>query len=1027
MNMRRTHFHPWSALMHWVGGGLANRLTLSVLLGATVMLAVVGGSSYLAMTRLLERSIQAELASQKNSMQDKLEAQLGLVTRTLVNTANSPFVGNGLTDADGRDAYLVPFLRDHEAHVQYPLSLVLVDFKGRPVCSGKGALPDAGTPPAPVVRAALASGRPQATLRLVDGQTILEVVQPVVFAPTQSVEGALVGDFHLGQMFHELVSVLPPKLFHRLRGASGEVEPGGSSHLPKDRYTLLQPLQLKPPLQSLGLVLELGEDRAAIFAPLQRVVHIYLACGALLLFLAYFFASLLGRHLAAPISALSREAAAISAGGELTRLPEVDGRDEIAVLTQAIGTMVEHLSQARETLEAKVQERTRELRDSQVLLGNIVENIPHAVGVRDLRRGGEIVLWNRAAEQIFGIDREAALAGQMPPLQALFIEEHGGRGFPLPGEIWDGTRMFLHPRQQRQVYLQTKAMTLADGEGNPGHLLVIADDISARQRAEEAIRLDRLRFEVLYQLSQMGQEDEDTIKDFALEEAVRITDSSIGYLYFLDETESVLRLHAWSGQVMPMCRVENPPRDYQVSETGLWGEAVRQRRATITNDYAADNPWKKGLPEGHVPLVRHMNVPLIDNGRIVLLAGVGNKTRGYDESDVRHLTLLMDGMWRVLQRKRAEQSLRRSEVNYRSLSQEFLALLAGIPDRITLLDPNLQVVWSNQDGDIHALEGWRRPGRDRKLCFQFWYELAEICDECPPSRCFLSGRQEQGQIETTDGRIWDVRAIPIRDEAGKVVNVIELGQDITDRIRAQEQTIRSAHLASLGELAAGVAHEINNPINGIINYAQVLADRLAGMPPGADLATRIIHEGERISAIVRNLLTFARPEGGSHQVLDVATALQDSLALLSAQMRREHVECRVEIEPSLPPVAADSGQLRQVLLNVINNARYALNEKYPGANQEKVLDIKVGRAGSESEKVRIVVIDYGSGIQAEILDRVMNPFFTTKPVGKGTGLGLSISHGIIAAHGGSLKLESVAGQFTRVRIDLPVAPAKEHQ
>ncbi len=568
-------------------------------------------------------------------------------------------------------------------------------------------------------------------------------------------------------------------------------------------------------------------------------------------------------------------------------------------------------------------------------------------------------------------------------------------------------------------------MTLADSAGVSGHLLMIAEDITARRQVEDTIRLERRRFEVLYKMSQMGQESEEAIKNFALEEAVQITQSAVGYLYFLDPTETLLTLHAWSGNVMESCRIENSPRAYRVAEPGLWGEALRQRRPIITNDYAAANPCKKGLPGGNVPLTRHMNVPLIDNGRIVLLVGVGNKAGGYDESDVRHLTLLMDGMWRVLQRKWAEQSLRRSETSYRRLSKEFLALLEGIPDRIILLDSKLRIVWSNQEGGGYDLRHRQRAGADCKLCYQLWDEFAEICADCPPVRSFASGRSEQGQVETGDGRTWDVHAIPICSEDGEVTNVIELAQDVTDRILAQEQTLRTAHLASLGELAAGVAHEINNPVNGVINYAQLLADRLTGNDRDADLAGRIIHEGKRISAIVRNLLSFARPGPGERQLLDVAAALRDFLALIAPQLRRDFIDFQVEIDPHLPALGADSGQLRQVFLNIINNARYALNERFAGAHPEKILDIKIGRFGSEPERLRLTFVDYGCGIPAAVIDRVMNPFFTTKPVGKGTGLGLSISQRIIAEHGGTLKLESVAGQFTRVRIDLPIRPVRE--
>ncbi|MHB0957876.1 MAG: hybrid sensor histidine kinase/response regulator [Pirellulaceae bacterium] len=178
-----------------------------------------------------------------------------------------------------------------------------------------------------------------------------------------------------------------------------------------------------------------------------------------------------------------------------------------------------------------------------------------------------------------------------------------------------------------------------------------------RHRVEQGLRLDESRLEALLQLNQMTDAPLKLITDFALEEAVRLTQSEIGYLAFLNEDESVLTMHSWSKSAMAECQIIEKPIVYAVESTGLWGEAVRQRRPVITNDYPAPSPWKKGYPVGHVHVTRHMNAPVFEGGRIVVLAGVGNKEQPYDESDVRQLTLLMQGMWRLLHRKQAEEAL----------------------------------------------------------------------------------------------------------------------------------------------------------------------------------------------------------------------------------------------------------------------------------------------------------------------------------------------------------------------------------
>jgi signal transduction histidine kinase len=165
--------------------------------------------------------------------------------------------------------------------------------------------------------------------------------------------------------------------------------------------------------------------------------------------------------------------------------------------------------------------------------------------------------------------------------------------------------------------------------------------------------------EVLLKLNQMTDKPMQELTNFALEEAIHLTGSQIGYFAFMNEEETVLTMHSWSKSAMEECRVKDKPIIYPVETTGLWGEAVRQRRPIITNDYSALNPWKKGYPEGHVTVIRHMNVPVFDGDRIVIVAGVGNKPSDYDESDVRQLTLLMAGMWQIIKRKQAEEEIRK--------------------------------------------------------------------------------------------------------------------------------------------------------------------------------------------------------------------------------------------------------------------------------------------------------------------------------------------------------------------------------
>jgi C4-dicarboxylate-specific signal transduction histidine kinase len=239
-------------------------------------------------------------------------------------------------------------------------------------------------------------------------------------------------------------------------------------------------------------------------------------------------------------------------------------------------------------------------------------------------------------------------------------------------------------------------------------------------------------------------------------------------------------------------------------------------------------------------------------------------------------------------------------------------------------------------------------------------------------------------------------------------------------LESEKEAARAAHLASLGELAAGVAHEINNPVNGIINCAEILVNKGREGSRERELGGRIVKEGDRIAYIVKGLLTFAREETEGKVPVHVREILADVLALTEAQMRREGITLEVDIPGDVPPIFARPQQIEQVFLNIVNNARDALNQRYPEMHQGKTLRIAAQRVMTyDRPYARVSFHDQGTGVPANLMSRVMNPFFSTKPRGKGTGLGLSISHGIISNHGGRLVIDSVEGEFTEVAVELP--------
>jgi two-component system NtrC family sensor kinase len=248
--------------------------------------------------------------------------------------------------------------------------------------------------------------------------------------------------------------------------------------------------------------------------------------------------------------------------------------------------------------------------------------------------------------------------------------------------------------------------------------------------------------------------------------------------------------------------------------------------------------------------------------------------------------------------------------------------------------------------------------------------------------------------------------------------------DRTAALRAaQEQLVRNEKLSSLGKLSASIAHEINNPLAGILTFAKLLVRTLEGGPP--DDATRktlvknlhlVEREAERCTAIVRNLLDFARERRIAMAEIDPAGVVEEALQLLANQLAIQNVRVERNSQP-LPRLDGDFGQLRQAIVNVIMNACEAM-----ALGGKLTIDTSVVEGGRE---VEIAITDSGPGIPAEVMARVFDPFFTTKE--KGTGLGLSVVYGIIERHGGRIDLKSEVGKGTRVGIRLPVPVAEVHR
>jgi PAS domain S-box-containing protein len=280
----------------------------------------------------------------------------------------------------------------------------------------------------------------------------------------------------------------------------------------------------------------------------------------------------------------------------------------------------------------------------------------------------------------------------------------------------------------------------------------------------------------------------------------------------------------------------------------------------------------------------------------------------------------------------------------------------------------------------------------------------------------IAGERCRGQLRyrsaNGDTRHGAVITSPIvEDEV--ITGALGIMRDMTDEIRLADQLLQQEKLAAVGQLVSGVAHELNNPLAGVMAFSQLLLASPAARDPEARRAAETIHrEAQRAAKIVSHLLTFARQQPAERTETDLNVLVADTLELRRHALRSAGVEIVLALDPALPRSWADPFQLQQVLLNLLVNAEQAL-AAWDGPRR---ITVRTSRAGDQLE---LSVADTGPGIALEKRDRIFNPFFTTKPVGQGTGLGLSISDGIAREHGGRIRVESQPGEGATFILEIP--------
>ena len=289
------------------------------------------------------------------------------------------------------------------------------------------------------------------------------------------------------------------------------------------------------------------------------------------------------------------------------------------------------------------------------------------------------------------------------------------------------------------------------------------------------------------------------------------------------------------------------------------------------------------------------------------------------------------------------------------------------------------------------------------------------------NRFELNHRKVDGSVTTVE-----IFSGPIQIE-GKpflysIITDVSEKKRLAEAAKEMEQKIhQQQRLESIGTLAGGVAHEINNPINGIMNFAQLIKEDSVAESDIYLYSDMIIRESDRISNIVRNLLQFSRYEKVVHSFSDISDIVHKTISLVNVTFKKDQIAILLNMADDIPKIRCRSQQIQQVLMNLLTNARDALNDKYPEYNENKTIEVNVYTLLiDDKDWIVLKVKDYGNGIHPSVIGRIYEPFFSTKPKDKGTGLGLSISFGIVKDHHGLLEVESEPGEYTCFYVKLPI-------
>jgi len=559
-----------------------------------------------------------------------------------------------------------------------------------------------------------------------------------------------------------------------------------------------------------------------------------------------------------------------------------------------------------------------------------------------------------------------------------------------------------------------------------------------RIRALQSLQLEEARLDALLHLNQISETTLEKITNFTLEQAIALTQSKIGFIGFLNEDETIYILHSVSINVVKDCKVAGNPIHWPVAEAGIWADAIRTRKTLIVNDYNATLPGKKGIPKGHLSLKRFMVVPILDEKKIVAVAGVANKTGEYDKSDERQIFLLLSGMWSNVQKNRSREELQKAyddlEKKVKQRTSELAASaealqkseeryrLAQKAAAIGSWDWNIKtgnLIWSDE---IEPMFGFKK-GKFKKT-YEAFLECIHPEDQQSVLDSVNACLEKDIEYDIEHRIIWPDSSIHwvketgdvLRNKKGKAIRMLGIVQEITNRKKTENQikklnkslwqyTMRLEEANKEVEaFSYSVSHDLRAPLRSIDGFSQALledyADKLDA--DGTDYLNRVRNASQRMGQLIDGMLLLSRLSRTEMHVEKVD--MGDIAKSVINKFKKEDPTRKIEFIVHDNLFSEGDKNLLEILLeNLLGNA-WKFTSKRPKGK------IEFGKNENKNETV-FFIKDNGAGFDMKYVDKLFVPFQRLHDAEfPGDGIGLGIVSRVIRRHGGRIWAEGEVGK-----------------